>query len=366
MVIQRTHQYETNIHHKNNLIDDHQIALISSYCSYPSIMMVLLLLLLSLVLVVTLGLVLPTNGFVVSVSHHHCSSTTTTTMQMMLDPSSMTTTAATVVDTTMPTIDSNSNMLLLSNFEAFWQTSPYTAAALICGFKASAADMIAQQSQQQQQQQQQVQNEEVSELSVDLHNNDNNSHNNKYDMKRNFAFVLYGALYQGMAHEFIFNTLYPSWFGSGVELPVVLTKVAFNLCVQTTLVTLPVAYLCKAIIMNDTTNHATDNNKQQDTDHNWKPAVHIVTPSNNNPQHRNNDDTNTNDNPVSVALSKYWQDVQTQGLLWKCFALWGPVHCLTFSVIPEHLRVTFIAFISFFWLIALSHISSTPATKNGT
>jgi hypothetical protein len=42
-----------------------------------------------------------------------------------------------------------------------------------------------------------------------------------YDHKRNTAFLLYGALYHGMAHEYIFNHLYPMWFGTGTELAVV-------------------------------------------------------------------------------------------------------------------------------------------------
>lgn len=36
--------------------------------------------------------------------------------------------------------------------------------------------------------------------------------------------------------------------------------------------------------------------------------------------------------------------------------LWGPVQRLTFSIVPDHLRITFIAAVSFFWLIILSTI----------
>lgn len=48
------------------------------------------------------------------------------------------------------------------------------------------------------------------------------------------------------------------------------------------------------------------------------------------------------------------------GLLTKYFLLWGPVQCITFSIVPEHLRVSFIAVVSFFWLIILSSVSARP------
>lgn len=213
---------------------------------------------------------------------------------------------------------------LLSQIDAFWKACPYTAAALVCGFKASAADAIAQQST--------ATEKEVTEEKYYMTSTSAaaaavlpstpllQSVLEELDLKRNLAFVLYGALYQGMVHEYVFNTLYPAWFGTGTEVSVVLVKVLFNLLVQTTFVTLPVAYILKSLI------HTT---KEQ-----------------------------FSGNPLEAAMDKYWQDIQHQQLLLKCFALWGPVQCLTFSVVPEHLRVTFIAIVSFFWLILLSQISN--------
>lgn len=135
----------------------------------------------------------------------------------------------------------------------------------------------------------------------------------KTDIQRNIAFLLYGSLYQGVAQEFIYNHLYPLYFGTGTDLRVVLVKVAFDLLVQTTLVTLPIAYLTKAII--------------------YKYSFR-------------------------EAMQRYLDDVRNHGLLIKYFSLWGPVQCITFSIIPEHYRIAFIAFVSFFWLIILSTISS--------
>lgn len=167
--------------------------------------------------------------------------------------------------------------------DELWQTFPYTAAALVCGAKASAADYIAQSSQEQK------------------------------DLRRNLSFIIYGSLYQGVAHEYIFNHLYPVWFGTDTGLACVVAKVTFNLLIQTTLVTLPVAYIIQAAI------------KEEGLD---------------------------------VAFDRYANDVAEKGLLLKCFALWGPVHALTFSVVPEHWRVTFVAVVSFFWLIMFSSISA--------
>jgi hypothetical protein len=44
--------------------------------------------------------------------------------------------------------------------------------------------------------------------------------------------------------------------------------------------------------------------------------------------------------------------------LWKYWAIWTPTQCITFSIVPEHLRIPFIAAVSFGWLILLSSITS--------
>ena len=175
---------------------------------------------------------------------------------------------------------------VLAAIDAFYHTAPYATGAITCGAKASAADFIAQRRQR---------------------------NFSKFEKARNIAFLLYGAVYQGVAQEYIYNHCYTAWFGSSNQPIVVLKKVLFDLCVQTTLVTLPVAYLTKAAIFRYS---------------------------------------------IRQGLRQYKHDVVNNGLLKKYFALWGPVQCLTFSVIPEHLRISFIAAVSFFWLIILSTISA--------
>jgi hypothetical protein len=187
----------------------------------------------------------------------------------------------------------------------FFVTQPYTAAALTCGVKASAADFVAQRRHLSKR------DGSLDEIEIDAEG----TQQELFEAPRNIAFLLYGAVYQGMGQELIYNHLYSSWFGSGTGPAVVAAKVAFDLLIQTTLLTLPVAYLTKAAIFRYS---------------------------------------------FAEGLRRYWEDITTHGLLVKYFSLWGPVQCLTFSVVPEQFRIGFVATVSFFWLIILSSISAKP------
>lgn len=222
---------------------------------------------------------------------------------------------------------------ILTTLDSFWQTSPYAAAAIVCGFKASAADMVAQKRDYRKRAEKEMKaaEEELSTLTSQTEEdpgatiyNPNLSEDGASavsvttlgkgaDLKRNAAFLFYGSLYQGVAQEHIYNHLYPVWFGTGTSAAVVLTKVLFDLLVQTTLVTLPIAYITKSIIYRYS---------------------------------------------FKEAMRRYLDDIRNHGLLKKYYLLWGPVQCITFSIVPEHWRVTFIAAVSFFWLIILSTIAS--------
>lgn len=136
----------------------------------------------------------------------------------------------------------------------------------------------------------------------------------RFCWSRNSAFILYGSLYQGVAQHFIFNEIYPAVFGSGTDVGTVASKVLFDQLVLTPFLCLPVAYLVKAAVFK---------------------------------------------RPLREGLSHYLGDAK-KDLLWKYWLLWTPVQCLTFTVVPDHLRIPFIAVVSFFWLIILSSISSRP------
>jgi hypothetical protein len=102
------------------------------------------------------------------------------------------------------------------------------------------------------------------------------------------AYLIYGALYQGMAQELIYNHAYPAIFGTGTDIVTVLSKVLFDLLIQTTLVTLPIAYISKAMIFRY---------------------------------------------GLQEAFLRYMDDIKNHGLLTKYFMLWGPVQCLTFRYV---------------------------------
>ena len=196
---------------------------------------------------------------------------------------------------------------ILGAIDVFYKTMPLTSAFVTCGIKASAADLVAQKRAAMQNADEEegllttTDEEILSEITTPL------------EKRRNFAFFLYGGLYQGMAQEIIFNEIFPKIFGQGTDFVTVLSKVSFDMLVVSPFVCLPVAYLVKSVIFQYT---------------------------------------------VGEALARYKDDVMKNGLLVKYWSLWGPVQCLTFGVVPVHLRIAFIAVISFFWLIIFSSVSA--------
>lgn len=129
---------------------------------------------------------------------------------------------------------------------------------------------------------------------------------------RNAVFTAYGAIYTGCVQHYLYNEVYPQIFGSSTSMATVLETVAFDNLVHAPLLCLPSLYLLKAVVF---------------------------------------------EQPLKEGLSKYLADARGD-LLLKYWAVWTPAQCLTFSVVPEHLRIPFVAFVSFFWLIILSTISS--------
>lgn len=185
---------------------------------------------------------------------------------------------------------------VLAAVDSFYQTQPIQAAFVTCGVKASLSDTISQRSV-----------ERVCSRTGQVTEH-------RFCFSRNGAFILYGAIYQGVTQHFIYNDIYPMIFGSGTDASTVAAIVVFDQLVHAPLLALPVAYLVKAAVFKY---------------------------------------------PFSEGLERYLADAQ-HDLLWKYWALWTPVQCLTFSVVPAHLRIPFIAVVSFFWLILLSNISSRP------
>lgn len=191
---------------------------------------------------------------------------------------------------------------VIGAIDTFYKTMPLASAFLTCGVKASLADVVAQK---------RALADEVPE--PDSYSDDKVIILGDIEKRRNLAFLLYGGLYQGMAQEIIFNEVFPIIFGQGTDFTTVISKVLFDSLIITPLLCLPVAYVVKSVIFQYS---------------------------------------------FKEAMSRYVDDVTNNGLLVKYWSLWSPVQCLTFSVVPQHLRIVWIAFISFFWLIIFSSIAA--------
>jgi len=187
---------------------------------------------------------------------------------------------------------------LVNGLNNFYKASPIASAFITCGLKASVADAIAQ--------------TRESNARKSLEHKKVNKANTK-SISRNIVFMLYGGLYLGIGQHYLYNHIYPMLFGTANSINVVLTKVVFDVCFISTMITLPLPYFTKALIFGYS---------------------------------------------MKTGLTQYLEDIIHKGLWFKNLIVWTPVQCLTFSVVPEHLRVSFIAAFGFFWLILFSSICS--------
>lgn len=138
--------------------------------------------------------------------------------------------------------------------------------------------------------------------------------NKQWEVKRNLSYILYGGIFVGCMCHAEYHILFPLLFGT--ETPHVLEKVLLDNFVSAPLMWLPPAYLVKAFMYDET----------------WQEG-----------------------------LTKYWKDITEQGLLLKYWMIWLPAQTVSFSYVPDHLRVAFMAMISFFWFILLSSVASASS-----
>jgi len=196
---------------------------------------------------------------------------------------------------------------------SFYQTSPYLSSFLTCAVKGIAADLVAQ---KQSASKQQKELEATTTTIATTEPQDESSMqrggaaviSSSIDMKRMLAFLLYSGIYQGMCLNLIYNTVIPKLFG-----PSVIKNVLFSMFVVSPFLTLPIAYLFKALVFSHS--------------------------------------------PVA-ALQQYWSDIRHENLLKIYWTIWIPVQTVAFALVPQHLRISFIAAISFLWMIIFSSISS--------
>lgn len=193
---------------------------------------------------------------------------------------------------------------LIASIGTFYQTQPYASAFCTCAVKGVAADLVAQK-----QAAVQEQKKEVITSKRPFHRRGGASVSSSIDLKRNMAFLLYSGIYQGMGLELIYNTVIPKLFGSSI-----LKNVLFSMFVVSPFLTLPMSYLFQALVFSRS--------------------------------------------PMA-ALHQYWMDVRHQQLLKIYWTIWIPVQTIAFSIVPQHLRISFIAAVSFLWMILFSSIQSS-------
>lgn len=144
---------------------------------------------------------------------------------------------------------------------------------------------------------------------------------NVIEMKRNAAYIIYGGIFIGMMANLEYNQLFPLMFGADQSLKTIACKVIFDDFVSAPLMWLPPAYIIKALLYKY---------------------------------------------PVEEGLKKYWDDICNEGLLLKYWSVWVPAQSISFSVVPDHLRVAFMAGISFFWFIIFSQLASKKSEEESS
>ena len=195
-----------------------------------------------------------------------------------------------------------------ADVSAFYADFPLQAAVLTCGFKASIADGIAQ-----------VKSHHTTHDDVD--NDDDNNKvslvkmiDDNIEFKRNLAYILYGGIFIGALCHYEYDVIFPVLFGTEHSLLTSIQEVVFDNFVTAPLAWLPPAYFIKAVMY---------------------------------------------DYSMKEGLERYIHDVTENDLLRKYWTVWVPAQSVSFTVVPDHLRVVFMASVSFFWFIWLSTISSS-------
>lgn len=207
----------------------------------------------------------------------------------------------------------------------FFRTQPFLSAFVACSVKASAADLLAQTSAVAN-----ASSEDVKQLVTKSTEQVNDAMQllETVNIQRNFAFLLYGGLYQGMFLQFLYMVAYPALYG-GSEFRIPLS-IGSDICAFGPFVTLPIAYIIRAAIESRTSSESSSGGETH----------------------------SSFTEPVQEAIEKYKNHVFTQNLLVKYWMIWAPAQTINWYFVPEHLRVFFVAFVSFFWVYLLSAISS--------
>lgn len=139
------------------------------------------------------------------------------------------------------------------------------------------------------------------------------------DVRRNLAFATFSGAYLGIGQHVVYNVAFTRIFGSGTDLLTGLKKVLADSAVHVPLLYLPLYYPFETV--------ALKKGSVLDGLHRYRADAYDV-------------------------LTTYW-------------STWPMVHLVSFTVMPQELRISFVACVSFAWLIYLS-FKSHRVLESGT
>lgn len=139
----------------------------------------------------------------------------------------------------------------------------------------------------------------------------------RLDLKRNFSFAFFSGAYLGIGQHLIYNVVFTRMFGSGTDMITGVKKVIADSTVHVPMIYLPLYYPFKMVVLGEGT--ARDGMMRYRAD-------------------------------VYDVMTTYW-------------SMWPMVHFISFTYMPQELRIGFVASVSFVWLVYLSYAShKEPAT----
>lgn len=199
---------------------------------------------------------------------------------------------------------------LLAGLNSFYMSYPLLSAVTTCSVKGCLADYIAQRRNSA---------EEAGSDNDESSSAKAKSNKPKFSFRRNAAYILYGGGILGVFCDVMYNFVYPFLFGGMGGIINLVAVVVFDNMITAPLLWLPPVYFVKAILYGES---------------------------------------------LKSGIQKYWNDVKQNGLLTQYWKIWFPAQIVNFSLVPAHLRIAFMAGISFFWIILLSCISSNNKKTN--
>mmetsp|Transcript_63561 Transcript_63561/g.138432 ORF Transcript_63561/g.138432 Transcript_63561/m.138432 type:complete len:225 (-) Transcript_63561:109-783(-) len=146
----------------------------------------------------------------------------------------------------------------------------------------------------------------------------------RIDVVRNVCFAAYGGWYLGWVQHFIYNRTYSYLYGHGTGVTTVAKKLITDHLIHVPLLHLPAYFLWQELLLVPL--------KRGDAPF---PRLEVGV--------------------LSDTFSRWYYEVF--GLLCEYWKIWTPAHLVTFGLMPEPLRITWIAGVSLIWMVVLSFLT---------